>query len=156
MVEQCFSAKEKGKDKAKEPKPSTAMDEQVAHLLQWLHEARVPEDVGADVLNNFRVLPVPYDDDVSAGDDQMMDKHPDFMVPSPVAGPSNPAVAKARLLELAMAKAGPSRSATTKAGNAKPAITPVVADNPVVLATPIAFLANMPWESEVGMIEVLE
>ncbi|KAG5352724.1 hypothetical protein C0989_000769 [Termitomyces sp. Mn162] len=44
MVEQCFSTKKKGKSKAKEPEPSTAADEQIAHLLQWLHEGRVPED----------------------------------------------------------------------------------------------------------------
>ncbi|KAG5335701.1 hypothetical protein C0989_000613 [Termitomyces sp. Mn162] len=52
MVKQHFSAKEKGKGKAKEPKPSIATDEQIAHLLQQLHKAGVPEDVGADVLNN--------------------------------------------------------------------------------------------------------
>ncbi|KAG5350012.1 hypothetical protein C0989_000718 [Termitomyces sp. Mn162] len=52
MIKQCFPAKKKGKGKAKEPEPLTAMDEQIAHLLQWLHEARVPEDVGADILDN--------------------------------------------------------------------------------------------------------
>ncbi|KAG5336989.1 hypothetical protein C0989_011292 [Termitomyces sp. Mn162] len=51
-VKQHFSAKEKGKDKAKEPELSTAMDEQLAHLLQWLHKARVLEDVSAEILNN--------------------------------------------------------------------------------------------------------
>ncbi|KAG5352396.1 hypothetical protein C0989_002485 [Termitomyces sp. Mn162] len=51
-VKQCFSVKEKGKGKVKEPEPSTAMHEQLAHLLQWLHKAGVPEDVGADILNN--------------------------------------------------------------------------------------------------------
>ncbi|KAG5351660.1 hypothetical protein J132_03425 [Termitomyces sp. J132] len=55
MVEQHFSAKEKSKSKAKEPEPSTAADEQIAHLLQQLHEARVLEDVRADVLNNSMV-----------------------------------------------------------------------------------------------------
>ncbi|KAG5340732.1 hypothetical protein C0989_000511 [Termitomyces sp. Mn162] len=63
---------------------------------------------------------------------------------------------KARLPKLAVAKAGPSRSTTTKAGNAKPAITPVVADNPVVVATPITFPAKVPQGSEVRMIEVLK
>ncbi|KNZ80343.1 hypothetical protein J132_06324 [Termitomyces sp. J132] len=52
MIKQCFPAKKKGKGKAKEPEPLTAMDEQIAHLLQWLHESRVPEDVGADILDN--------------------------------------------------------------------------------------------------------
>ncbi|KAG5335809.1 hypothetical protein C0989_000260 [Termitomyces sp. Mn162] len=52
MVEQHFSAKKRGKGKAKKPKPSTAMDEQIAHLLQQLHEAGVPEDIRADVLNS--------------------------------------------------------------------------------------------------------
>ncbi|KNZ81368.1 hypothetical protein J132_01061 [Termitomyces sp. J132] len=51
-VEQCFSAKEKGKGKVKEPEPLTAIDEQLAHLLQQLHKAGVPEDIGADILNN--------------------------------------------------------------------------------------------------------
>ncbi|KAG5348944.1 hypothetical protein C0989_007045 [Termitomyces sp. Mn162] len=73
----------------------------------------------------------------------------------PVAGPSSPVAAKNRLPKSAVAKAGPSRSATTKAGAVKPAITPVVADYPVVIATPIAFPANVLQESEVGMIEVL-
>ncbi|KAG5349454.1 hypothetical protein C0989_003849, partial [Termitomyces sp. Mn162] len=49
---QHFFAKEKGKGKAKEPKPSTAADEQIAHLLQQLHTARVPKDIGANLLNN--------------------------------------------------------------------------------------------------------
>ncbi|KAG5353041.1 hypothetical protein C0989_010847 [Termitomyces sp. Mn162] len=52
MVEQYFSVKEKIKGKAKEPEPSTAMDEQLAHLLQQLHKARVPENIGADVFDN--------------------------------------------------------------------------------------------------------
>ncbi|KAG5351652.1 hypothetical protein C0989_005424 [Termitomyces sp. Mn162] len=52
IVKQCFSTMEKGKGKAKEPEPSIAADEQIAHLLQWLHEAGVLEDVRADVLNN--------------------------------------------------------------------------------------------------------
>ncbi|KAG5334149.1 hypothetical protein C0989_004290 [Termitomyces sp. Mn162] len=51
-VKQHFSAKEKGKGKAKEPEPLTAANEQIAHLLQQLHEAGVPEDVGADILDN--------------------------------------------------------------------------------------------------------
>ncbi|KAG5337515.1 hypothetical protein C0989_009425 [Termitomyces sp. Mn162] len=51
-VKQHFSAKEKGKDKGKEPKASTSSDEQIAHLLQWLHDAGVPEEVGANVLEN--------------------------------------------------------------------------------------------------------
>ncbi|KAG5350479.1 hypothetical protein C0989_010873 [Termitomyces sp. Mn162] len=56
MVEQCFSIKKKGKGKAKEPEPSTTMDEQLTHLLQCLHEARVQEDIGADVLKNLVML----------------------------------------------------------------------------------------------------
>ncbi|KAG5339021.1 hypothetical protein C0989_005410 [Termitomyces sp. Mn162] len=52
MVKQCFSAKEKSKGKVKEPESLTTVDEQITHLLQWLHEARVPEDVSANVLNN--------------------------------------------------------------------------------------------------------
>ncbi|KAG5352819.1 hypothetical protein C0989_000270, partial [Termitomyces sp. Mn162] len=43
MVKQHFFAKEKGKGKAKEPEPLTTTDEQLTQLLQWLHEARVPE-----------------------------------------------------------------------------------------------------------------
>ncbi|KNZ74059.1 hypothetical protein J132_08318 [Termitomyces sp. J132] len=52
MVKQHFSAKKKGKSKAKELEPLTATDEQLTHLLQWLHEAGVLENIGADVLNN--------------------------------------------------------------------------------------------------------
>ncbi|KNZ74178.1 hypothetical protein J132_07612 [Termitomyces sp. J132] len=51
-VKQCFSAKEKGKSKAKEAEPLTATDEQLAYLLQQLYKARVPKDIGADILNN--------------------------------------------------------------------------------------------------------
>ncbi|KAG5716193.1 hypothetical protein E4T56_gene10758 [Termitomyces sp. T112] len=182
-VEQCFSAKERSKGKAKEPKPSTAVDEQIAHLFQYLHEARVPEDIGADVLDNItdlfhsalekgkqvatppqppeakkacmepsvfvkgsstqRAPPVPYNDDVPASNDQRMDKHPDFKASLSTAGPSKLAAAKARPPKPAAAKAGPSRSATAKAGTVKPAITSVVADHPVVIATPIAFPANV-------------
>ncbi|KAG5717162.1 hypothetical protein E4T56_gene10092 [Termitomyces sp. T112] len=198
-VKQCFSAKEKGKGKAKEPEPSNAADKQITHLLQWLHEAGVSEDDGADILDNpvaqmdlfhstlekekhvasppqlpeakkahtepsvfvkgsltQRAPPVPYDDDVPAGDDQRMDECPDLKVLLPIAGPSSPAAAKARPPKLAVAKAGPSRSTTLKAGTAKPAVTPVVADNPVIVATLIVFPANMPWVSEAGMIEVLK
>ncbi|KAG5338614.1 hypothetical protein C0989_006813 [Termitomyces sp. Mn162] len=54
MVKQCFSAKEKGMGKVKEPEPLTAMSEQITHLLQQLHEAGVPEDVSANILNNPR------------------------------------------------------------------------------------------------------
>ncbi|KAG5719719.1 hypothetical protein E4T56_gene18511 [Termitomyces sp. T112] len=99
---------------------------------------------------------VPYDDDLPAGDDQRMDKHPDFKASLPIAGLSSPAMAKARLPKPAAAKAGPSRSTTTKANSVKPAITPIVADDPVVVATLIAFPVNMPWGSKVGMIEVLK
>ncbi|KAG5335169.1 hypothetical protein C0989_002042 [Termitomyces sp. Mn162] len=104
IVKQCFSAKEKGKGKVKEPEPLTAMDEQIAYLLQQLHEARVPEDVTLGKEKQIATPPnppeakkaytepsvfvkgsstqraplVPYDDRVPAGDDQRMDKHPDF------------------------------------------------------------------------------
>ncbi|KAG5735102.1 hypothetical protein E4T56_gene20496 [Termitomyces sp. T112] len=195
MVKQCFCAKEKGKSKAKEPEPSTTIDEQIVHLLWWLYEAGVPVDIRADILDNHivqltisqvlnkfdivcnqrdeaqtdlfhsalgkgkqvvsppqlpeakkaliepfvfvegfltqRASPVPYDNDVPAGDNQRMDKHPDFKVSLPITGPASPVVAKARPLKPAAAKVGLSRSTTTKAGTAKPAITPVVADNPV-------------------------
>ncbi|KAG5341541.1 hypothetical protein C0989_009614 [Termitomyces sp. Mn162] len=52
MVKQHFSTKKKSKGKAKEPKLSTSVDEQSTQLLQQLHNARVPEDVGADILEN--------------------------------------------------------------------------------------------------------
>ncbi|KAG5337292.1 hypothetical protein C0989_009860 [Termitomyces sp. Mn162] len=54
-VKQCFSAKEKGRGKAKEPEPLLVGDEQLAHLLQWLHKAGVLEDIKADVLKNLVV-----------------------------------------------------------------------------------------------------
>ncbi|KNZ76630.1 hypothetical protein J132_09375 [Termitomyces sp. J132] len=200
-VEQCFSAKEKGKGKAKEPEPSTVADEQLAHLFQWLHEARVPEDIGADILNNpvvqltlsqvldkldigkqvtfppqppeakkahtepsvfvkgsltQRVPLLPYDDDMPASDDWRMDEYPDFEMSPSTAGPLKLAVAKAGPPKPAAAKAGLSRPATVKAGSAKPATTLLVAANSMVIATPIVFLANVPQESEVGMIKVLK
>ncbi|KAG5341914.1 hypothetical protein C0989_007075 [Termitomyces sp. Mn162] len=49
-VKQHFSAKEKDKGKAKEPEPSTTADKQIPHLLWCLHDARVPEDIGSDVV----------------------------------------------------------------------------------------------------------
>ncbi|KAG5332542.1 hypothetical protein C0989_006973, partial [Termitomyces sp. Mn162] len=220
IVKQCFSAKEKGKGKTKEPEPSTAVDEQIAHLLQQFHESRVPEDVGADIFNNLivqlalaqvlneldivcnqrdeaqtdffhlvlekgklhaspsqlpevkkactepsvfvkesstqRAPPVPYGNDVPAGNDQRMDEHPDLKASLSTTGPSSPVAAKARLPNPAADNAGLSRSTTTKAGTAKPAVTPVVADDLVVVATPIAFPANVPQGSEAGMIEVLK
>ncbi|KNZ71492.1 hypothetical protein J132_09585 [Termitomyces sp. J132] len=103
-----------------------------------------------------RALPMPYNDDVPAVNDQRMDKHPDFRVPLPVAGPLTPSAAKARLPKPAVAKAGPSRSATAKAGTMKLAINPVVADDPVVIAIPIGFPVNMLWGLEAEMIEVLK
>ncbi|KAG5335808.1 hypothetical protein C0989_000259 [Termitomyces sp. Mn162] len=124
--------------------------------LPEVKKAHIKPSVFVKGSSTQRALPVPYADDVPAGDDQRMDKHPDFMVPSPAAGPLNPAVAKARLPKPALAKAGLSRSTMTKAGNAKPAVTPVVAGNPVVVTTPITFPVNMPQGSEVGTIEVLK
>ncbi|KAG5330271.1 hypothetical protein C0989_009029, partial [Termitomyces sp. Mn162] len=99
---------------------------------------------------------VPYDDDVPAGDDQRMDKHPDYKVFLSTARPLKQVVAKAGPLKLVAVEAGPSRSATAKAGTVKPATTSVVAANPMVVATPVAFSPNVPQEPEVGMIEVLE
>ncbi|KNZ74943.1 hypothetical protein J132_05844 [Termitomyces sp. J132] len=205
MVEQHFSTKEKGKGKAKGPEPSIAMDEQIAHLLQQLHEARVPENIRANVLNNpglglvrplslsleegevgsvpssttrskegsygaFRIqesltqraLLVPYDDDVPTSDDKRMDKHPDFKASLSIAGLSTSVAAKAGLPKLAVAKAGPSGSTTAKAGPSRSTTAKagsaklVVAANPVVVATLIAFPANVLQGSEAGMIELLE
>ncbi|KAG5350694.1 hypothetical protein C0989_009674 [Termitomyces sp. Mn162] len=92
---------------------------------------------------------VPYNDDVPASDDQRMDKHPDFKVSLSTAGSSKPAAAKAEPLKPVVTKAGLSRSATAKASTVKPA-------NPVVIATLVAFPANVPQRSEAGMIEVLK
>ncbi|KNZ78011.1 hypothetical protein J132_02654 [Termitomyces sp. J132] len=55
MVKQHFSAKEKGKGKAKEPTPSMKADEQITHLLQQLHNAGVSEDIEADILKDLVV-----------------------------------------------------------------------------------------------------
>ncbi|KAG5351151.1 hypothetical protein C0989_007721 [Termitomyces sp. Mn162] len=185
-VEQPFSAKEKVKGKAQKPKPSTSVDGQSTHLLQWLHDAEVPENVGADVLENpimqlalaqvlnklyvarnqrdkahsdlfcsalgkgkqvvspphlpepkkactkpsvfvkgsltQRAPLVPYNDQVPASEDQLMDVCPDFGVPTAMAGPSRPA--KGWLCS-------------------------------VFITTPAAFLANMLIGSEEETIEVL-
>ncbi|KAG5349300.1 hypothetical protein C0989_004766 [Termitomyces sp. Mn162] len=102
-----------------------------------------------------RVPLVPYDE-VPAGDDQRMDKYPDFKVSLSITGPTTLVAAKVGPPKLAVAKAGPSRSTTAKAGTAKPATTPVVAANPVVIATPVAFPNDVMQGSEVGMIEVLK
>ncbi|KAG5719738.1 hypothetical protein E4T56_gene18556 [Termitomyces sp. T112] len=88
---------------------------------------------------------VPYDD-IPAGDDQLMEKHPDFRMPQFTAGSSR----------LAPAKAGLSRPATAKAGSTEPATIKVQADNSAVLTTPLAFSTNVPQGSEAGVIEVLE
>ncbi|KNZ72569.1 hypothetical protein J132_02729 [Termitomyces sp. J132] len=78
-----------------------------------------------------------------------MDKCPDFKVSPSTAGLLTLAAAKAGLPKPAVAKAGPSRSATVKAGTAKLA-------NPVVIATLIAFSANVLQGSEAKVIEVLK
>ncbi|KAG5337218.1 hypothetical protein C0989_010259 [Termitomyces sp. Mn162] len=75
-----------------------------------------------------------------------MNKHPDFKVPPSTAGP----------LKLVVAKAVPSRLAMAKTSSAKPATTLLVATNSVVVATLIAFPANVLYGSEAGMIEVLK
>ncbi|KAG5733794.1 hypothetical protein E4T56_gene8177 [Termitomyces sp. T112] len=198
-VEQHISAKEKGKGKAKEPEPLTAADEQLAHLLQWLHKAGVPEDVSADILNNSvvqdevhadlfhsalgkgkhvatppnppeakkahmkpsvfveesstqRAPLMPYDDMVPAGDDQRMNKHPDFKATSSFARPSKPVVAQVKLPKLAATKEGTSKPSTKRAGTGQLAATVIEADNSMV----IAFPANVPQGAEAGVIEVLK
>ena len=51
----CLDApktRSKGKERAREPSQSTKSNEQMACLLQCLHNAGVPEDVGLDVLQD--------------------------------------------------------------------------------------------------------
>ncbi|KAG5732776.1 hypothetical protein E4T56_gene2844 [Termitomyces sp. T112] len=99
---------------------------------------------------------VPYDDVVPAGDDRRMDKHPDFKVASSTAGPLKPMAAQAKQPKPAATNEGTSRPSTKRAGTVQPAIMSTEADNSMVIATPIAFLANVPQGSEAGMIEVLK
>ncbi|KNZ72594.1 hypothetical protein J132_02595 [Termitomyces sp. J132] len=101
-------------------------------------------------------LLVPYDDDVPASNDQRMDKHLDFKASLSTAGLLKPAMAKAGPPKPTVAKTGPSWSTTANTGSTKPATTPVVADNPVVVTTPVAFPVNVLEESEAEMIEVLK
>ncbi|KAG5338555.1 hypothetical protein C0989_007059 [Termitomyces sp. Mn162] len=254
MVEGCFSVKEKGKGKVKEPEPLTTADEQLAHLLQWLHKARVPEDIGADVLDNpvvqivmrnvllalfnacflgffgdilsilgklvligisialsqvlneldvvqnqrdeactdffYSVLGkekwvatppnppeakkahtepsvffkgsstqraplVPYNDMVPAGDDQRMDECSDFKAALSSAGLSKPVVAKVKPPKPVATKERISKPSTKKAGTGQSSVMVTEADDSLVITTPIAFLANVPPESEAGMIKVL-
>ncbi|KAG5338616.1 hypothetical protein C0989_006815 [Termitomyces sp. Mn162] len=174
-------------------------DKQIFHLLQQLHNARVPEDVGADILeypivqlavaqflnelnlvrtqkdeahldlfhsalgkeqgvafppqvpkakractkssvsvkgfSTQRAPLVPYNDQIPTGEDQLMDVHPDFGVSTATAVSSKPATAKAGFIE--------------------PAMSTNVADNPVVVATLVSLLANMPMGAEDGTIEII-
>ncbi|KAG5350373.1 hypothetical protein C0989_011313 [Termitomyces sp. Mn162] len=90
-----------------------------------------------------RALLVPYDDVVPASDDQMMNKHLDFKVALSTAGLSKPVAAPIRLPKPAMIRKRSSKPFTEQASTAKPAIVPVEADNSVVVATLIAFPANV-------------
>ncbi|KNZ73142.1 hypothetical protein J132_00977 [Termitomyces sp. J132] len=99
---------------------------------------------------------MPYDNIVPAGDDQVMDKHPDFKVALSSAGPSKSVAAQVKLSKLAATKEGVVKSFTKWAGTAKPAVVLIEADNFVVIATLIAFPVNVLQESEAGMIEVLK
>ncbi|KAG5335749.1 hypothetical protein C0989_000472 [Termitomyces sp. Mn162] len=218
--EQHFSAKEKGRSKAKEPEPLTAIDKQIAHLLQWLHEARVPEDVGANILENpvvqlalaqvlseldvvqnqrdeahadlfhsalgkgkqiatpsnppeakkahtepsvfvkgsstQRAPLVPYNNRVPASDDQRMDECPDFKVASSSVGPYKPVAAKIKLPKPSAGKEGMSKPSTKKASTRQATAMMIEADNSTVVATPIAFPANVPQGAEAGIIKVLK
>ncbi|KAG6900128.1 hypothetical protein C0995_004210 [Termitomyces sp. Mi166 len=51
----CWSAKEKGKGKAKDPEPSAMADEEVTSLLQCFHNARVPEEIHDELLDSHLV-----------------------------------------------------------------------------------------------------
>ncbi|KAG5338033.1 hypothetical protein C0989_008365 [Termitomyces sp. Mn162] len=100
-TKQCFSAKEKGKDKAKEPEPLTAVNEQPAHLLQWLHKARVPKDVGADILENpvVQLVPSQFLNELEIVQNQRDEAHTDLFClalgkEKCIATPPNPPEAK--------------------------------------------------------------
>ncbi|KAG5340639.1 hypothetical protein C0989_000894 [Termitomyces sp. Mn162] len=99
---------------------------------------------------------MPYDDMVPAGDDQRMDELPDFKAALSSAGPSKPVAAKAKLPKPVATKEGTSKSSTKKAGTRQSAAIVTEADNSTVIATPIAFLVNVPQGAEAGVIEVLK
>ncbi|KAG5351552.1 hypothetical protein C0989_005993 [Termitomyces sp. Mn162] len=93
---------------------------------------------------------------VPASNDQRMDEHPDFKAVSSTAGLSKPVAAQVKLPKPAATREGSSRPSIKWAGTAKPAIVSIEADNSIVVATPIAFLANFLQGAEAGMIEVLK
>ncbi|KAG5352397.1 hypothetical protein C0989_002486 [Termitomyces sp. Mn162] len=97
-----------------------------------------------------------YNNMVPASDDQSMDKCPDLKVALSFAGLSKPVVAQVKPPKPATMKKGTSRPSTKRAGTVQPAIASTEADNSIVVATPIAFLANVSQGSEAGMIEVLK
>ncbi|KAG5715727.1 hypothetical protein E4T56_gene508 [Termitomyces sp. T112] len=99
---------------------------------------------------------VPHNDVVPAGDDQKMDEHPDFKAALFSAGPSKPVAAQAKPLKPAAIKEGTLRPSTKQASITKPAVASTEADDSMVIATLIAFPANIPQGSEAGMIEVLK
>ncbi|KAG5342443.1 hypothetical protein C0989_001507 [Termitomyces sp. Mn162] len=78
-----------------------------------------------------------------------------FKVASSSAGPSKPVVAQVKLPKPVVIKEGISRPSTKRAGTMQPAVMSTEADDSTVVATPIAFPANVPPGSEAGMIEVL-
>ncbi|KAG5334840.1 hypothetical protein C0989_002806 [Termitomyces sp. Mn162] len=99
---------------------------------------------------------MPYNDMVPAGDDQRMDKLPDFKVASSSARPSKPVAAKVKPPKPAATKEGISKPSTKKAGTGQSTATVTEADNSIVIATPIAFPANVHQVVEAGVLEVLD
>ncbi|KAG5718189.1 hypothetical protein E4T56_gene18848 [Termitomyces sp. T112] len=97
-----------------------------------------------------------YNNMVPAGDDQRMDKCPEFKVTLSTAGPSKPVAAQVKQPKPAATKEGTSRPSTIKDGTVQPAVASTEADNSMVITTPIAFPANVSQGSEAGMIEILE
>ncbi|KAG5348981.1 hypothetical protein C0989_006725, partial [Termitomyces sp. Mn162] len=86
---------------------------------------------------------MPYNDRVPADDNQRMDEHSDFKVASSSAGPSKPVVAKAKSPKPAATKKGISKPSMKKASTRQATAMVIEADDSTVVATPIAFLANV-------------
>ncbi|KAG5350442.1 hypothetical protein C0989_011037, partial [Termitomyces sp. Mn162] len=119
-------------------------------------KAHTKPSVFVEGFSTQRAPLMPYNDMVPAGDDQRMDEHPDFKAASSSARPSKPVAAKVKLSKPAAAKEGMSKPFTEKVNTRQSTAIVIEADDSMVVATPIAFLANVPQGAEAGVIEVLD
>ncbi|KAG5351209.1 hypothetical protein C0989_007439 [Termitomyces sp. Mn162] len=143
-VDLFCSALEKGKWIATPPNPPEAK------------KAHTKPSVFVEEFSTQRAPLILYDDIVPAGNNQSMDKHPDFKVALSSAGPSKPVVAKVKPPKPAATKEGMSKPSTKKAGTGQASAMVTKADDSTVITTPIALPANVPQGTEAIVIEVLK